>query len=110
MFTEIFSIDLRVVTGVCAVVQTHQTGPLKWCTLVYAGYTSIPAAYVIVVIKRSEVCTVLMEGRAGDMLSSRHMFSSLLLILLVHTTILREVCFGGRQMEKVIILLLQGGA
>lgn len=64
----------------------------------------------IVVIKQSEVCTVLMEGRAPDMLSSRHMFSSLLLILLVHTTILREVCFGGRQMEKALIPLLQGRA
>lgn len=57
----------------------------------------------IVVIKQSEVCTVLM-------LSGWHMFSSLLLILLVHTTILREVCFGERQMEKALILLLQGGA
>ena len=104
-------IDLSTVTQVGAVVQIHHTGPLKWCTsgVQVTLQHSTRISCFIVVSKRSEVCTVLMEGRPQDMLSIWLMFSSLLLVLLVHTTILRKVCCGGRQMAKAVILLVQGG-
>lgn len=107
---DVSYIDLGRVTQVGVVVQIRQAGPLKWCTLgmqVTLRYGTLISCCVVV-IKQSEVCTVLMEGRPQDMLSIWLMFSSLL-ILLVHTTILRKVCCGGRQMAKAVILLLQGG-